>query len=358
MTLGHTWPPAQFVLIATQAGWLGVEVFFALSGYLITGILLETKSLSPARFFGRFYFRRALRILPLYFGVLLFFLVLPFLFRSLDSPDFERFREMQGWFWLHAANMAREYHGTSLPALEFGWFELTHFWTLAVEEHFYLVWPFLVYFVSLRWLVINSLLLIVISIVLRTGIIDINTPLAAALVATPKSLSGLVVGGLAAVWIHVSGKESIVHSAAFLGGLTTLGLIALFVIAGTSSQAPAFRSAAAALAELATASAAVVVTCRPTGRIGLALTRPVFLIYGKYSYGIYIFHILLGPWTRTVNLTAWPGGYTFGAICYVLLFLLVPLGVAIVSYHYWELPWIRLKSRFPKTVSPQASKAL
>jgi len=89
------------VIKAAGYGLLGVDLFFVLSGFLITGILLESKS--KPHYFRNFYARRTLRIFPLYYGVLaVLFLVLP-LFASL-SPLFEQAREHQGWLWTYTAN--------------------------------------------------------------------------------------------------------------------------------------------------------------------------------------------------------------------------------------------------------------
>ena len=126
------------------SGLMGVDLFFVLSGFLITGILLDTKDTNE--FFKNFYARRFLRIFPLYYGVLfILFCILPKII-TFDTAA----NEMAGhqwWLWAYLTNFPGH------PAWDnSALFKLGHFWSLAVEDHFYFVWPFVVYFVSNRLL--------------------------------------------------------------------------------------------------------------------------------------------------------------------------------------------------------------
>ncbi len=120
-------------------GWMGVQLFFVLSGFLITRILLETRR-SP-EYFRSFYSRRALRIFPLYYATLIFlFLLLPALGQtpSVLAEDMPFSRQV--WLWAYLSNWTgpRGLGGGSPPVF--------HFWSLAVEEQFYLLWPLVVLF--------------------------------------------------------------------------------------------------------------------------------------------------------------------------------------------------------------------
>jgi peptidoglycan/LPS O-acetylase OafA/YrhL len=141
-----TVPPSNWVERAiggvTNYGSYGVELFFVLSGFLITGILYGTHN--EPHYFRNFYMKRLLRIFPLYYGVLaLFFFVAP-LIPLLRGPTLDYLVDRQAWAWLYAVNIYIAKHG------EWSFSYLDHFWSLAVEEHFYFFWPVVVFVLARR----------------------------------------------------------------------------------------------------------------------------------------------------------------------------------------------------------------
>ena len=116
-----------------EAGESGVDLFFVLSGFLITGVLLDAKERS--HFFLRFFLRRSLRIFPLYFASLAGLLILVPWWLG-DKQPFREAYENQAFLWTYLTNIKMSYSNSWC----FGY--LDHFWSLAVEEHFYLIWPF------------------------------------------------------------------------------------------------------------------------------------------------------------------------------------------------------------------------
>jgi peptidoglycan/LPS O-acetylase OafA/YrhL len=121
------------------AGWTGVDLFFVLSGFLITGILYDARG--RANYFRTFFMRRFLRIFPLYYVSLLILVVL---LPALLPPDpaLQHMQQELPWYWAFLANVRIAYAGWSESSY------ILHFWTLAVEEQFYIVWPFLVFSLS------------------------------------------------------------------------------------------------------------------------------------------------------------------------------------------------------------------
>lgn len=116
-------------------GMLGVDLFFVLSGFLITGILFDTRY--KKNFFRNFYARRTLRIFPLYYGTIAATLLVA---RWVpDSAALDGIRNDQAWLWLYGANVLHAVRG------EWSLSYLNHFWSLAIEEHFYLLWPIMVW---------------------------------------------------------------------------------------------------------------------------------------------------------------------------------------------------------------------
>ena len=139
-------------------GGTGVDLFFVLSGFLITGILLDSRKESG--YFRNFYMRRVLRIFPLYYATLaVCFLILPF-FRPGDS-ELSLLLQEQAWYWTYLANVRMALDGW--PAFH----AIGHFWSLAVEEQFYMVWPLAVFAVAGRRLRVLCIVLIVGSLLTR-----------------------------------------------------------------------------------------------------------------------------------------------------------------------------------------------
>ena len=145
-----------------KIGWVGLNLFFILSGYLITQQLFQFKEHSTKNYFRNFYGRRILRIFPLYYGVLMLFLILlPFLFQSCRQ-NYAGLIEIQNSFWLYLSNWHFIINGLPSESIFF------HFWSLAVEEQFYVVWPVLfLIFYSNRSKYILIAILMVASIMTR-----------------------------------------------------------------------------------------------------------------------------------------------------------------------------------------------
>lgn len=140
-----------------DGGYLGVQAFFVLSGYLLTPILLETKKNTKnlTTFLKNFLTRRFLRIFPLYYLYLLILLLTIVIFGLKEYSYFLSLKQQLIYGFTYTYNL---YHKTSF--FEHNMF-ITHFWSLAVEEQFYLVWPFIIYYISIKNLK-NFLILIVI----------------------------------------------------------------------------------------------------------------------------------------------------------------------------------------------------
>jgi peptidoglycan/LPS O-acetylase OafA/YrhL len=123
------------LVVLSEFGAYGVDLFFVLSGFLITGILLETKE-SP-KYFSSFYARRFLRLFPVYYGYLLVVaLIFPALHHAIRTSMTD-YGGGWGWYLAYCSNW-KPGHGASDPCLG-------HFWSLAVEEQFYLLWPAMIF---------------------------------------------------------------------------------------------------------------------------------------------------------------------------------------------------------------------
>lgn len=236
--------------------WLGVQLFFVLSGLLITGILL--KGTPTKEFIGIFYIRRALRLLPLYFLVI-----------AIMAVFSQQMRDAWAYFVFYGANF--------WIAANQQWGPAPHFWSLAVEEQFYLIWPFAVLWLprrSLTWLCVG---LIVVAPALRYLMAAQHDFLS--FVLLPSSMDGLAYGAL----IAILGAPHLTRWHALIGALSVAA-----TLAGCWFLPNAIDVTSLALPAL---TLIVIGASRGfTGVVGATLAHPVTRYLGRISYGLYVIH--------------------------------------------------------------------
>ena len=330
---------ALYQLVNT--GWIGVDLFFVLSGFLITGILYEAKG--GGRFFRSFYMRRVLRIFPLYYGFLAaYFLLAPMLF----SQGAE-LREGQEWYWSYLLNVEIARHG---------WPEhnaIAHFWSLAVEEQFYLLWPLVVWAFSRRTLLRLCVGCVVGALALRVALAAGGLALPA-YVLTPTRIDALAIGGWLALILR---DEARAHEqpvrlarwdAPLLGaGLAFLAAVLLLNRRVSPVDQSVYTLGFTVIAVMFAASLHLALRLGPAWLVG----RPLRLL-GRYSYGLYVFHhpviMLLGESPLSVRrLPRWLDSQLPAQVLVTLVAAALSLGVAALSFHLWEQPFLRLKRLFP-----------
>jgi peptidoglycan/LPS O-acetylase OafA/YrhL len=182
-------------------GWSGVDLFFVLSGFLITGILLRAKS-APG-YFTNFYMRRLLRIFPLYYGALVVLFVVVPAFHPVRTEAVQRIYDTQGWLWAYSQDIAISFYNSDFYDVDWLW--VGHFWSLAVEEHFYLVWPLLVFVCNRRALVWTSIALMIGTPLVRFAMLAHHMDPAAVYTLTLCRTDELALGGLVAVMSRETG---------------------------------------------------------------------------------------------------------------------------------------------------------
>ena len=178
-----------------DAGWVGVDLFFVLSGFLITGILADAKG--GRHYFRNFYIRRSLRVFPLYYGVLLVCcVILPLLgVGTIESGK-------QGWLWGYGVSLFPMFSGAEFRLGNDMNLLFTHFWTLAVEEHFYLVWPLLVCFMGRQTLMRLCVGLGVLAFVARCVCVKLGASTPVMYEVTFLRMDGMLAGAWAALAIR------------------------------------------------------------------------------------------------------------------------------------------------------------
>ena len=253
--------------------WIGVDLFFVLSGFLITGVLLDLKHRDLKGYFSHFYERRARRILPPYVILL-----------AIVSVVF-------GLKWVHHWYMYFGLMNYLVVLQNTKFLPLIPLWSLAVEEQFYLVWPFVVYYVSEKKLpyVLGGLL--VLAPVLRVLAIPYDTSHQLVYMGTPFRMDCLAMGSLLTfVWRT---RGDVIRKYGFLGlipvALTPAVMMQLSKLGGFSVWEPSWRSHVVTY-EVALAAATGAFLWGLGGRFTGILTSRAFQFLGRISYSFYLIH--------------------------------------------------------------------
>jgi peptidoglycan/LPS O-acetylase OafA/YrhL len=340
-----------------RCGWCGVDLFFVLSGFLITGILLEAKGAS--HYFRNFYARRTLRIFPLYYLVLTAVFVLIPLVRpdAFAPPELAAIRHRQAWLWTYGSNVLMSWKN-DLGLFHADWLDLNPFWSLAVE-HFYLVWPAVVFLCGRRSLKAVCLAIVGGSFVLR-GVMFHKGLDDAIYVFTPCRVDTMALGALLAVLVR--GDPRVARR--LLGGAK--GLAMVFGIAWMASLwhnpgRDRLWSVTAGYSLVAFFFAALLpaVLAAPIGApLGRIFHSAWLRTLGKYSYGLYVYHVVLGStFNRCFGVDRLKavfqtrlhlGGAAYGAgvVAYLLLASAASFAVAWVSWNLLEKRFLTLKKYF------------
>jgi peptidoglycan/LPS O-acetylase OafA/YrhL len=325
-------------------GVWGVDLFFVLSGFLITGILSDSKA--KPRFFKNFYVRRTLRIFPIYYAVLvILFLVLPFVPPLYPAGLAESTRHQQ-WVWLYGTNIYLAIKDSwALPYI-------SHFWSLAVEEHFYLVWPLIVFWCSRTTLLRVCIAAILIALALRIGLACAGAGEVTQYVLSPCRLDALCAGSYLAVAARPAGTGALVRASRpvlYVSGAVVVALSAVHV-ATTSLDALTLPLRTTVIAFFFAALLIRSISVDRTSLLGRFFTNRMMRFFGKYSYGLYLFHGIIGYAMVDLRTQAWMsetlGSHLLAMVAYVLVGAAASVIVAVLSYELFEKHFLLLKDRF------------
>lgn len=349
---GMLWPAAMLA----HAGWVGVQLFFVLSGFLITGNLLDSRH--APNYYQSFFARRVLRIFPLYYGVLIVaFLVLPHV--TTIPAKMAESQHNQIWLWTFLVNWTEPF-GRSVEGF-------SHFWSLAVEEQFYFVWPFLLHGRNAKAVLRLSIGLMVAALLIRCTLVAFGARNGVLYMFTFCRMDALAAGAATAAIIRLPRGIEIVRSHARRWWIVGLALAAcgalstdFYALEGNGTYTVGYTVLSLAFAAFLLAG-----VVQPAGA-GVFYQRllniPPLRSVGKYSYGMYIFHmfIIVGTggsivgWMKSVFPVWYP-------VVYALVIVLLSYAVAFASYHCFEKHFLKLKRRFkplpPSTLQPSVSNA-
>jgi peptidoglycan/LPS O-acetylase OafA/YrhL len=324
-----------------------VDVFFVLSGFLITGILLDSKG--APHYFRNFYVRRSLRVWPLYYLVLFLVFVVAPLFRPAMRQTVANI-----WpaFVFYVQNII--YH----DIYPFG---LGATWSLAIEEQFYLTWPVLVFLLKNQTLSIVSVCLVIVSTSVRLTSYFHGAPPAFPHMFTLARLDSIAFGCLAALWLRsptCTLPRWRVRAYQFVG-LGVAGTVLARFLMHRNSSIVSYTFMAIAFTGLLGIS---LISDPRSSLLGRSLSSHWLRYIGKISYGLYLWHLpLFILWVRFLRSVPFLGAYPVARNLLAFVGeLLLALVVAFISWRVFEEPILRLKEIFPsgsKMHWPVAGKA-
>lgn len=310
---------------------MGVDLFFVLSGYLITGILLDEREKPAGQYARVFYFKRFVRIVPPFAALMIVLLAAP-KFIGLMPDDYQSFVAAQPWYWLFATNIliAISTWAGTLSAT-------APLWSLAVEEHFYLVWPWVVRWVTARTLFRVCVVIIVVGPLLRLvllGVFHVNSE--AIYVLTPTRADTIAFGAAVAILMRREEQRAIVRRWAapsmIAGAIVTLAVIEI------AREAEWFASPMEIIGFSSVALlAAGIVGFVATHSVKWLAARPVADFGHRYSYSLYLWHMAAVQFVATRV-----DAHGMRAEIIAAGLGLLP---AALSWHLLEAPALRLRQR-------------
>ena len=355
--VGNTLPTTgieRVIVGVVNYGSYGVELFFVLSGFLITGILYDARD--RPHYFRNFYMRRTLRIFPLYYGVLIFVFFVAPLVPLIRGATLDHLVDRQAWAWLYAVNIYIAREGT------WAFSYLDHLWSLAVEEHFYLFWPLVVGLLAYRprILITVSLAIALSAMLARLTGSMMGLSWWTTYVLSPFRLDGLALGAFMAVALRQPAGVTRLERALPWVAVVASGLLALtFVWTRTfpGQGLDLVLPVRAAFVQILLACLLLWALVAPERSMTSRFFRSRSLIFlGTYSYGLYIYHHFISYYL-TVNrselqLADWLGSHGAAVALQAGLGMAVSLCVAYASYHLVEKRILGLKRFFVSTRKP------
>ncbi len=351
----HFWPREGYWATLAKVphlGWIGVDLFFVVSGLLITGILLDTRE-SP-RYFRNFYVRRALRIFPLYYVfLLLMFVGIPLLQGGpWATSEFVRESGSPWWYILYQGNLREAITGVE-PA-----YVLAPLWSLSIEEQFYLVFPLTVFLLStrrLRQVLIGAVGFALLFRIVSAFIWPLNERVQ--YLSTPARVDALAIGALLAIWLR-SGAQTRMNRRMLGGVVLLLAAVSALIFGLDGLDRTAWFGRTLGYSVIGMTFGALVLWA-VTGREGSDTAwlrwKPLRNV-GMVCYGVYLLQrpvqVMVGKVASGLGLP-----YNPDALYTVPLLIVMTLLVAGCSWVLFERPILGLKRHFSTVGHPQENKA-
>jgi len=344
-------------LRATTPLWIGVDLFFVLSGFLITNILLDTQE--SRNYFKAFYGRRFVRIFPLYYTFLaVLFLILPAVGVNL-SPDLVH---AQVWEWTYTSNIYDAFHN---------WqdININHFWTLAIEEQFYLLWPLIIFYASKKYLKHGVMLALLVIPLLRWGCRSAGVSIMFAYTFTLCHIDGLLVGALISIAFHEGLIEKLKSSRLFskirtidwILAWSLLAFVLVYCFILTNNQfifmfmtwTPFGQGFGLTFVSIVLGYSVLRAVSSVPNTLQRVMSLKYLRVIGKYSYALYVLHAPICHWVGTSfpipsflqNLSP---EWSFAHSIYIIIVeFILSILASVISWNILEKHFLKLKKYFP-----------
>ncbi len=347
-------PFFDFFIYISRFGWVGVDLFFLLSGFLISSILFRTRT--SAEYFKNFWGRRALRILPLYYGFLAVFLIIIPSFEYFDHwKSFGSYVKGSWWYWAFLSNYSE---GLGYTRHQF----LIVSWSLSIEENFYLMWPLILWRYRPPTVFRISLFLIPFSFLTRQILLfPLHSEPFLVQWQTPCRLEGLCIGACFAYIYRYWNEADLKRLGSrllrllpitFLGVFIAAYLHTILVYRGNVPTKPDEWSVTYGIlfANLFFANLFGLILFSTRGSCWLKILRWKPLAdMGKYTFSLYLLHLPL-YYALMTGTELWGSGFrqnlTLDWVVVHLTAFFICLAVCAALYHTYEKPFLSLKSYF------------
>jgi peptidoglycan/LPS O-acetylase OafA/YrhL len=319
-------------------GWIGVDLFFVLSGYLITSRLIFT--LGDKKYFSVFYKNRALRIVPLYYATLIcFYLIINIMVKEENIGMFQFYNDhipsfvlfLENWSFIFTKQM-HENH-------------LQHFWTLAIEEQFYLIWPLLIYFFFQKSFFIKTLFISIVLIILLRSFLffKYQGDELICFYNTFCRMDSFIIGGLLFFFHERSSK---IDFKFILPAIIIIISVAI-TFSGTHSSSLFFSTIGYTLIAIFFAGIIHIAIKKKNNHLKAFLNRKWLINFGKISYGLYIFHCIILLFFRNKIAqylsTHFSISNSISLGISLSLCLLISITLSVISYFYFEMFFLKRK---------------
>ena len=324
-------------------GWLGVDLFFVLSGFLITDILLNT--VNKPNFLRNFYMRRVLRIFPLFYLTLIICLLILPAVKSLGL-NVQYYTDNQFWLWAYLQNWLysfKEPYGDKM---------LLHTWSLAVEEQFYLIWPATVLLIRKPKILLGVAITVLLGAGFTRYVIWIFKvqDLAYSSLYTFTRIDGLCIGSILALLMRINTDFLKKYTSVIVLLMAAINFGFYFLNNQLSNTLPYLAFVGYTTFAVLFGILVYEAVIGESKIIQFIFNNSVLKFFGKISYGLYVYHwpvyILLFPFFKRVLTDKKNISFRYAETGSAVIVTVIAVLLSLASYHFFEKKFLQLKRKY------------